>query len=322
MKSIIFIIPYFGDFSNYFNLWLESCKANSTINWLILTDNEKKYGYPSNVKVKHISFKELCAKFQSHFEFKLALKKPYKLCDFRPAFGDVFYDYIKKYDFWGYCDTDLIWGNMRKFLTDNLLDKYEKIGSRGHCCIIRNTEKMRKAYLYDSSTMVTYRDVFSSPKAFCFDEQKGFGKYCIENDVMTYDNFCFFDVSIMHDDYRVPYYEKDLFEYMAHNIFEYRNGSLFLLWVKYGSSKLNRKEIMYVHFQKRLMTVNIKNIASSNFFIYGDSFNTCMHDLKAEDVKRLDPKSIKRTLYIKVMWKKIKAEFLHLGGIKYYKYPY
>ena len=51
MKSICYIIPYFGHLPDNFNLWLISCKVNSTVNWLIYTDDKTSYDYPENVKV-------------------------------------------------------------------------------------------------------------------------------------------------------------------------------------------------------------------------------------------------------------------------------
>ena len=38
MNSIALVIPYFGKFNNYFHLWLESAKRNSTIDFHIYTD--------------------------------------------------------------------------------------------------------------------------------------------------------------------------------------------------------------------------------------------------------------------------------------------
>ena len=49
-SSILLIIPYFGKFKNYFQLFLESCRVNSSINWLILTDDVRKFDYPKNVQ--------------------------------------------------------------------------------------------------------------------------------------------------------------------------------------------------------------------------------------------------------------------------------
>ncbi len=201
-----------------------------------------------------------------------------------------------------------------------MLSQYDKIGNRGHCCLLRNTEKMRKAYRYESDSIVTHRDAFSSELAYCFDEQMAFGRYCKESGVKTCENFTFFDVSCNHDDYRVSAYEAGLFEYNAHNVFLYDGGLLYLLWVKKETHVMQRKEILYAHFQKRAMQVNINEAEYDKFLVYKDSFNFYKKDLNAEDIKQCDPKSIKKTLWLNIMWKKIKAEILHLGGVKFYKY--
>ena len=65
MKSIIFICPYFGKLPrNHMPIWLESCKYNSSIDWLIITDDTENYDYPINVKVKYMSFDKLKQKIQ------------------------------------------------------------------------------------------------------------------------------------------------------------------------------------------------------------------------------------------------------------------
>ena len=321
MKSIVFIVPFFGHFNNYFDIWLNSCKHNPTINWIIFTDCMDEHSYPSNVTIVKTTFEELRDSFQSHFDFKISLEKPYKLCEYRPAYGDLFYDYIKDYDFWGYCDIDLIWGDIRKFITDEMLSQYEKVGNRGHCCLMRNNEKMRKAYLYESNSMVTHKDAFSSDLAYCFDEQKAFGKYCKESGVKSCDNFTFFDVSFFHDDYRIVTYESHIFEPYAHNVFEYNNGKLLLHSVKCGSDDMKCQEIMYAHFQKRKMYIDLSSSSYNHFLVYGNTFHT-FQPLSSQDIVRFDPKSWHRKLYFKIMWKKIKAEYLHGNGVKYFKYPY
>lgn len=321
MKKIAFIIPYFGHFNNYFNLWLNSCANNPTVDWIIFTDCQDVYNYPDNVKIVYMTFDKLKMHIQSLFNFEISLNEPYKLCDYRPAFGDIFYEYIKNYDFWGYCDTDLIWGNVRSFITDDILSKYDKIGNRGHCCLLRNSEEIRKAYRYDSSCIVTYRDAFSSDLAYCFDENKAFGRYCQENNVKTCDNFTFFDVDYRHDDYRVPVYEKNIFKINAHNIFEYDNGRLFLWSVEVNNEDVIKKEILYVHLQKRKMNVGIDINSYNQFLIYRDNFAQII-PINARTIKSLDPKSWKNKLYLNILWKKIKAEIFHCGGVKYYKYDY
>lgn len=74
-----------------------------------------------------MSFEKLKELVQSHFDFQISLEAPYKLCDFKPAYGDIFKDYAEKYDFWGHCDFDMIFGNLRKFFNEDKLEKYDKV---------------------------------------------------------------------------------------------------------------------------------------------------------------------------------------------------
>ena len=120
MNRIVYIVPYFGRLRSDFKLWLASCKMNPTINWLIYTDDKENdvllnKDIPENVMVRYISFEEMRNKIQKYFDFEIELPAPYKLCDYRPAYGEIFHDEICEYDFWGHCDMDLIFGNIRDF---------------------------------------------------------------------------------------------------------------------------------------------------------------------------------------------------------------
>ena len=84
--------------------------------------------------------------FQNHYDFPISISAPYKFCDFRPAFGEIFSDYLVGYDYWGHCDVDLIWGDIRKFVTDDVLTKYKRIFSRGHCSIYENSSEVNAFY--------------------------------------------------------------------------------------------------------------------------------------------------------------------------------
>ena len=145
-NRILFIVPYFGKFHNYFQLWLQSCKYNPTINWLVLTDDTTDYEFPPNVKVVYTNFKEVVAQIQANYDFPIVLNKPYQLCEFKVAYGDIFSNYILGYDFWGHCDIDLIWGNLRRHLTDDILNSFSKISWRGHLTLYKNNDRINKLY--------------------------------------------------------------------------------------------------------------------------------------------------------------------------------
>ena len=166
----ILINVYFGKLNNYFDLWLESCKYQTSYTFLLFTDDQTEYDYPDNVKVVYTTFDKLKARLRKIYDFDFVLDRPYKLCDYKAAYGDIFSDYIEGYDFWGYCDLDLIFGNLDGICTDAILDSYDKISERGHFALYRNNEELRNAYKLRAEGTLFYKDVFSSPKIFGFDE--------------------------------------------------------------------------------------------------------------------------------------------------------
>ncbi|RLB65728.1 MAG: hypothetical protein DRH08_07575 [Deltaproteobacteria bacterium] len=100
----------------------------------------------------------------------ISFNDPYKLCDFKPAFGTIFAEYLNEYDFWGNADIDLIYGNIRRFLTEELLSEYDVITSRkeylaGHLTLYRNRPEFNR--LYENS--VDYPRVFldANHLSFC-----------------------------------------------------------------------------------------------------------------------------------------------------------
>lgn len=60
------------------------------MDFLVFTDDCTEYNYPDNVKVHYMSFEQMKELFQKHYDFPLSISAPYKFCDFRPAFGEIF----------------------------------------------------------------------------------------------------------------------------------------------------------------------------------------------------------------------------------------
>lgn len=89
MYSIAYVVPYFGKFPKGFQFWLMSCGCNPSIDWLIFTDDRTDYDYPDNVKVTYWTFDQMKARVQSVFDFPVSLERPYKLCDYKPAYGEI-----------------------------------------------------------------------------------------------------------------------------------------------------------------------------------------------------------------------------------------
>jgi len=171
MKHIAFFIVYLGNYPWYFPYFLHSCRYNPTVDFLIFTDNKAKLDLPPNVKIIPYSLEQFKTEASKALGFEVAIESGYKLCDFKPAYGFIFRDWIKNYDFWGYCDVDVIFGNIRAFMTDELLNEYDIISARhdyltGCFALYRNNEFMRELFKQSKD----YRKVFTEPRNFFFDE--------------------------------------------------------------------------------------------------------------------------------------------------------
>lgn len=263
MYSIILIIPYFGKFNDYISFWLKSVENNPTVNFLIITDQD--ITVPSNVMIVKMTFNDCVKRFQSLLDCDVSSLHPYKLCDFKPAYGYLFHDYIKDYDFWGYCDNDLIFGNIRHFITDAVLKRNDRILTRGHFTLYRNTPFVNEVF---KKALPSYKKVFTSELVFHFDEHPGTGKYWFEKlRERLYDEIIF-------DDLKWSKYQfVDVHKYILDKnrkffIYSYENGKLFRCF--WENDCIGREEIMYVHFQKRNMKV--KTPVSDFFTIVPNMF--------------------------------------------------
>lgn len=143
-NKVAIIVPYFGRLTDYFELWLYSAGYNKEFDWLLFTDDKSanQYKCPANIKIFFLKFDDIRDRVSTILNYEFVLHKPYKLCDYKPLYGQIFKQYIEDYTFWGHCDLDIIWGNLGKYITDDILEKHDRIYRSGHLCLYRNSEQM------------------------------------------------------------------------------------------------------------------------------------------------------------------------------------
>lgn len=262
----VFIIPYYGEFPNYFNLFLKTCSNNPSYDWLIFSDIKWKYEMPSNVRRIEMSFEMLRDMIQEKMGFVISLNTPYKLCDFKPAYGYVFQNYISKYDYWGYCDIDMLLGNLEHFIPYEKICLFDKIGHLGHLALYRNDSEINHLFAAELDGNIRYREVFTADRVYVFDEWNWISinhiflahskKVWMFNDF--YDIYPY-DDNLIRVSREIPEgnssYGKETFgDPISFAIIE--NGNAFQLRKKHGA--WIKDEVAYVHFQKRNMQVELK----------------------------------------------------------------
>lgn len=266
MKKIALVVLYFGSLPQYTTLFFESLKRNPSIDLIMFTD--RPVGYDGkNLKVYRTTFSDMINRIQDCFDFKIVCDRPYKLCDYRPAYGYIFDKELNEYDFWGHCDLDMILGDVRAFLPDNILNRYDKIYQHGHMSLYKNTRENNLRFM--SNAGMDYRKVFTTPISCVFDEVEGIQKKYDLLGVPTYKKRDCADISPWHDSFqRVESYlaedEKDGFNFRQ-QVFYWQNGHLQRAYVK--ENAVMSDEFNYLHFQRRTMPFKEIDIIDGAFYI-------------------------------------------------------
>jgi len=150
MKKTAIIVTYFGKFPYYHELWEKSANFNSGIDWLVFTDQRKD---EQNKNIKYINFNldKINNLIKTKLSTEVSIKSPYKLCDLRPAYPVIFDNYLSNYEFWGHCDLDMIWGNIKLFLNYNYIWKNDIISADhrricGPFTLYKNNSKIKNLH--------------------------------------------------------------------------------------------------------------------------------------------------------------------------------
>jgi hypothetical protein len=241
--SIRLVATHFGGLPSYFPLTLRSMAGNPDVSWLLLTDQPVPDA-PPNVAVRVCRFEDLVTRIRSHFDFPVSLERPYKVCDFRPAFGEILADDLAGYDFWGYCDLDLIFGRIRDHLPAAAYEA-DKILFHGNFQLYRNTPQVAGWYRHEVGK-VSYRDALTRPEAMHFDEWAGI--YYIVGDlgVRSWQQDVIFDLSFRRYRTRAespPGRDPRRYAWEDGELCEYR--------VERGI--VSRRTALLIHLQKRTM---------------------------------------------------------------------
>jgi hypothetical protein len=271
-SSICLIRWWFGEFPAYMDCLMRSCEGNPDIDWLILTDNRTPRKFPPNVRLKHISADELRALFSSKLGFAVNLPRTDLLPIFKPAFGFFFEELIQGYDFWGCCDFDMIFGDLRKFLPEPILAAYDKILCRGHLTLYRNTEKVNRYFMLKCPGVQDYREVFQAGRPYQFDEWRGIYLIFRYHNLLQFHDEFIVDV-VPPTRWKITRFEGTAIENYPEQVFYWHQGKIFHAHYNRGDRGIVDEEYAYIHFQKRVLPApEFAADEVNGFFITPDGF--------------------------------------------------
>ncbi len=251
--KIKIISPYFGKLPSFFELFVESCRYNPEITFLIFTDQHNISLCPPNIKIFQWQFFDIKKLIQEKLSLNIKAVQalsPYKLCDYKPAYGKIFEDYLIDADYWGFCDMDLIFGKIFNILSFDRFSQSERILTQGHLTFYKNCHKMNMMFTKGLRNGISFIQAISFSEPAFFDEIF-MPQICKENGVIQYGENVFADILPQYANFVVAptctIINRD------EQRFYWQNGRLFQMCKSVDGEK-TISEIMYIHLQKRPLT--------------------------------------------------------------------
>ena len=275
MKKIAgVVIPYFGKFKPSFKLFIESCQRNLDLDWIIITDNEELQDLPQNVVWKRCTLPDIEKLARERLDKEASLNSAYKLCDYKVTYGELFENFLEDYEYWGYGDVDVIYGDLVKKLKAIDFRQYEKINWMGHFALLKNNDKCKKAWRIQDVNFLDPLEVIRNGKTnYGFDEQD-FNKKLVSKGYIIFDGIFAADIDVFYP--RMRCVEKSTVRWLCNikkqwkeyptnyskQVFVCVDGRIYRYYIKKG--KMYKQEFAYIHFRTEPKSIQI---SSGSFII-------------------------------------------------------
>lgn len=169
LRKVIFL-TYYGSWPAYASYFFESCKRNSSYTFIVFTD-QRGSGEEQNIRFVSSTLQEFNRTASAALGIPISLERPFKVCDLRPAYGEIYREWITGFDFWGFCDLDIMLGNLDDYLTDDYLNRLDVYSSKplwnsGSFSLYRNSPAVNQ--LFRATT--DWQTVFLTKAYLGFDE--------------------------------------------------------------------------------------------------------------------------------------------------------
>lgn len=281
MNKFVVIIPYFGQFKPSIALFLESCNRNPGIDWFIFSDCEVPSGISlgNNIKWRPVKLSVVKRIAEQKLHCEIMLNRAYKLCDMKPMYGLIFEEYINEYDYWGFGDTDVIYGDVLSFLERIQYEQYEKINWMGHLCFMRNLPDINAIAMEETPETISPKTVLKTESNLGYDE-RDFNKKCLSHGIRLYNDKWAADIDIFY--WRMRCTDLKTFhrllatqeiEYAPKNyplqLFAIVDGRVYRIYLK--GNHIFKDEFAYIHFRKEV-PIKFDDITRNTYIISRDGF--------------------------------------------------
>jgi hypothetical protein len=265
--SICLVLAYLGPWPSYIDLFFHSILFNPDVDWFIVYDHPlPDIVVPPNVRLFRTTKSQLAQRIADAVQTPVNLSVPYKLADFKPAYGVIFPDELREYDVWGHCDSDIVFGQIRHFVTRELFDAYDKVLMHAYMAFYRNSSAANNFFRLTAPS-ISYQNIFVDPRYRGLDEWPGMARLLAHHNIPYFQQEFMATPAPWHYDLQavqVPNYYPQAFVWDAGRV----------LQLHWDGSQVVETEFALIHLMRRKMRAAEFPVDSSlrRFAILPDGF--------------------------------------------------
>jgi len=167
------VLVWFGPWKPWIELTLHSFARNRRFDLHIVSPEPPPAYRAANIHYHRMDRAEISRRLGRVTGTAYDLMRPYKLCDFKPAYAHLFPDLLQGYRHWGWCDEDIIWGDLDRFFPAALLEAHDVVATcraciTGQLTLVRNSAATNALYTHIADWREKLLDQSSS---FVLDEE-------------------------------------------------------------------------------------------------------------------------------------------------------
>lgn len=253
------IVVYFGDIGRPVLTSLETLLKNELDVYLfsdnsVDIDSNKLFQF----KIEKDDFNKLSSKTLG---FNPNLESAYKLCDFKYFYPNIFKEYLAKdYAYIGFCDVDVLYGDIDKYICQSVLKGSDVIGSRGHFMLFNEVAiKIIDEFFLSKKKGYTFtKNILISNYHFAFDEFNFLHKVLDrlnQKGILIWDEF--FSLNAVD----ICYFKRMIFCVNRNVILNQIIFNDNLMKISYDDIV---EEVPYIHYQKRPFPLALDSVSLSD----------------------------------------------------------
>ena len=143
------LIAHFGPLPEWFEVWRHTAKLNPGVDFHVVQETIAGSS-DGNVFFHKMSLAE-CNRLPLLMAERCEIKNPYKFCDYRPLIAELFPGVTSKYEYWGWGDLDVIYGDILSVVGTSFDQKFDYVstgwkGESGPLGFLRNRQEINRLW--------------------------------------------------------------------------------------------------------------------------------------------------------------------------------